>query len=1069
MQHGGAGWFSYGTLALVLLAVLVALWRSGFMARVMRLIEATMLGNWQLAVLGAAAIALSLASWYTTFDGLYHFTSAPLLSALVAFGVQGVMLIVSWLIGESFATGMSQRANPAGATRSAADRPISARETALAMALGAVLAGLAFCWALDRTEAVAIVARPGGIPEVRADWRRVAEVAVQFLAGLAGLGLLALVLRRGGETVRSYVQGLRLIARNAVLWVMLAACMTATVLFSFDSHFNAIFPAGQRRRAAEIRTLNQTAAIVADIGARARKVQAAEAKRLFETEAWNSSDSDLGALAAAARSVQGELEAALSARLEAQQRSIGEQRERIAGAERSESALLARRDGLESELRRLETSMGTLESELANAQAAYDAARRSIAAKEIEAAAEGGGVEGSGKPGKGPIWRQRMAEVSDLQRKLQIADEPRLTAAQRQRDAASARIVGLKREIATIIAEAAKYKGVIRAAAHRIAATETETGEGQQIRRTSAAHLVDAFERARSSFRQHPEAGTLATLQEQCAALQEAVSGVAAGRNRVLSIDCDLKAAAEAATRLLALNAGLQSFSTGCAGGSRLPQTAGTDALLAFGRKCLQDSGLASADTADFGARFQAIEMNRDDKAHRFVVTWNAFLDGNRLAYLALAIAIGIDSLVFMAGLFGAAASRSPLSDVPSRKARSAEQLEALVRSALGQDPPENAELVLAALRPAPGDDDQRSELDLTGCDAGDAERIRKVLVAGRSIGAVERVSAPTDGERYLVRPELIEFLSTVASAARDDQRAQSDRARLVRIVGAALGPDQPGDAAIVLRHAEPIAPRRGFVARLDLAAVGKEKERRLIQGVLSAGMSVGAVGRGGAFDWLRQGRLVPAAATPTGRSEQTYLIGSALFETLLHFRASGPSSVPALQRQPRPVQLTAIDVPSKRASDVAFDEPAVPSVRLLADARLSAAQTPSEPDDEGRRRGFREVLLRDVMSESRTAIASLCRRPDGQRDARTDLERIAREAARALQRATRSLARSLGSDARALAALEETSGEVGVRIPVLLNELLEDLIGEAERSGDDSLLSRLGRLRNGLAMLADR
>ena len=35
--------------------------------------------------------------------------------------------------------------------------------------------------------------------------------------------------------------------------------------------------------------------------------------------------------------------------------------------------------------------------------------------------------------------------------------------------------------------------------------------------------------------------------------------------------------------------------------------------------------------------------MNRDDKAHRFVVTWNAFQDGNRLAYLALAIAIGID------------------------------------------------------------------------------------------------------------------------------------------------------------------------------------------------------------------------------------------------------------------------------------------------------------------------------------------------------------------------------------------------------------------------------------------
>ncbi len=43
------------------------------------------------------------------------------------------------------------------------------------------------------------------------------------------------------------------------------------------------------------------------------------------------------------------------------------------------------------------------------------------------------------------------------------------------------------------------------------------------------------------------------------------------------------------------------------------------------------------------------IDLNRDDKAHNFVVSLNAFQDGNRLAYLALAIAIGIDSLIFMA------------------------------------------------------------------------------------------------------------------------------------------------------------------------------------------------------------------------------------------------------------------------------------------------------------------------------------------------------------------------------------------------------------------------------------
>ena len=114
------------------------------------------------------------------------------------------------------------------------------------------------------------------------------------------------------------------------------------------------------------------------------------------------------------------------------------------------------------------------------------------------------------------------------------------------------------------------------------------------------------------------------------------------------SVDCDPKQAAEAAGGLFALNAGIAAFQARCAGGDKLNGLNTTDALLGFGRNCLQESRLIGKDSAESGARLAAIEMNRDDKAHRFVVTWNAFLDGNRLAYLALVLAIGVDSLVFM-------------------------------------------------------------------------------------------------------------------------------------------------------------------------------------------------------------------------------------------------------------------------------------------------------------------------------------------------------------------------------------------------------------------------------------
>lgn len=784
---------SYGVLALLLLVFLLALWRSGFLLRLLRIVEEAAFSNWQLALLGATAIALSLASGYTTFDGLRNFTSSPLLSALVAFGIQGVMLIVAWLIGESFAVGMGRV--PSG-------KSLSAGETATAMGLGFTLAGLVFCWVLIHHGAVGFTRGAGGNLSLRADWQRVSEVALYFAMALVAVALIAFSFRRGGDVVQPYVQTVRLIAKNAVLWVMFLAAMSASVFFSFDSHFNGIFPVEARARAAEIRTLNQVAGVVADIGERARKVQIAEAERLFESDGWKAYEAQLARLALTAREDQAEIEAVLARHMEERQRGIGEQQERMAGAERSQAALLRKRDELEAELQRLEPSMGALEAELAKAQASHDATRQAIAAKRIDASAEDGGVEGTLKPGKGPAWRQRVGELDELQRRLALVEEPRLKEAQRQRDLASARIVGLKREIATVIGGVAKYKSQIAAAEHRIKAAQTGDGDAPGGRLEPRRALAE-LERARAAFRRQPDAEKLAALQTLCGTLVDAMSAAPAAQERAHSIDCDPKSVAEAAARLFALNAGLTAFRESCAGGARLPQGASTDELLAFGRKCVQDSGLVSNEAADLGARLQAVEMNRDDKAHRFVVTWNAFLDGNRLAYLALALAIGIDALVFTAGLFGAAAARSPLSDLPSPKPRSAGELEAVIRNALGEDHRYNAELVLAAMKPMHGDAGPRAEVELMHHDAETARRIRKVLVAGASIGAVERAASDPREERYIVRPELFEYLSMVANSARASDHGEPGRSRPMRIGGAGVQPDRRSNAEDVLRAIE--------------------------------------------------------------------------------------------------------------------------------------------------------------------------------------------------------------------------------------------------------------------------
>ena len=889
------------------------------------------------------------------------------------------------------------------------------------------------------------------------------------------MAAIAFNFRRGGDVSTPYVQSLRLVAKNAVLWVMLLASMAASVFFSFDSHFNAIFPAEARKRAAEIRTLNQVAGIVADTGERAQKVQIAEAERLFDTGGWKAYDAQLTKLAYVAQTSQAEIEAYFVQKMEERRRGIGEQQERIAGAERGQSALLRKRDEVEAELTRIEPGIGALEAELAKAQGTVNETKQAMAAKRIDASAEDGGVEGTLKRGKGPVYRQRAAELDELKRKLSITDEPRLKEAQRARDLASARIVGLKREIATIIGEIAKYKGEISTADHRIKTAEAHDKdvEGAKI---DPARVLQAFERARAVFRQQPDTERLAALQMQCGNLLGAMMATPATKDRVRSIDCDPRQAAEAAARVFALNAGLVAFQTNCAGGSKLPQSAATDTLLGFGRQCLQDSGLVTKEASDLGARLQAIEMNRDDKAHRFVVTWNAFLDGNRLGYLALVLAIGVDALVFMAGLFGAAAVKSPLSDMPSPKARSAEQLEAIVKNALGEERLENAELVLAAMKPMRGDAGHRAEVDLTHYDPETARRIRKVLVAGSSIGAVERASSDSDDERYLVRSELFEYLSVVANSARESDREYSNKTRLIQIVGVALEPDRQGNAEIVLHHVEPINRRHGFMAKVDLEAVPEDR-RRLVQNVLNAAMTMSAVqrhDRGGA----RAGGLLARAMGRSSPLETTYLVHTDLFKTLLLYRAG--SSVLAVAGHGER-QLTDAR-PKARSSTATADHR---QDRLLANGR--GGNGAPHGADRGLETRFRHELVSalgmtpaaidtvwepEVAAEA-LAAANVLRRQARNRSAlRSELTLVESDYRRALEHEHEAIAAKHGNDRRALTLLRELTAEIDRRIPALmllpaaglidrLVLALEEALGE-DRLNDDEhlLLSRLQRLK---------
>jgi hypothetical protein len=823
-------------LLLVALCLLILFRRSGVFARLRGAIEKALIDNWQLTLLASTGVALSLASAYTTWDGLRNFTRAPLLSLAIAFGIQGVMLIVAWLIGESFAVGMNQRA-PDG-------RRPRLPDALIGMCLGVALVSLIFYWVLQHFDAITLSNAAG----FHADLAKVGEIGLYFLIGLVLIAIIGFGSRRGGDISTSYAQSLRLMVKNAVLWVMFLSSMAASVFFSFDSHFNAIFPAEARARAAEIRTTSQIGSSIADIGALAQRRQLEEAERLFDTAGWKAYDKQLAQLSRLARDSQGEIEKYFVAQMEERRRAINEQQERIATSHSGQAGLANKKLSLTDELSRLKAERPALAAEYAQHRSELDAKAKEIDVKRVEGMAEDRGVEGSMKQGKGPVYRQRMSELALLNDQYKIKEE-RTKDAYRRLNGVESRLAQVARELSGIDGDLAKFKGEAETAEERIKAT-LAVGTGGEDGKLDPARVLPGFERARANFRQQPTTERLAALQQQCSNLVGAMSSTEATKGKLRGIDCDPKQAAEAAGRVFGLNGAISAFQARCGGGDKLNGLTSTDALLGFGRSCLQDSGLISKDSAEAGARLAAIEMNRDDKAHRFVVTWNAFLDGNRLAYLALILAIGVDALVFMSGLFGAQALRSPLSDVPSPKARSAEQLQAVIDTALLPHTYENARLMLNAMRPMAPRDGFTQRVTLRHDDPH-APDLNRLLNAGATIGAVRHVEANV----YELRSELFEYLSLAAKKSYGADKSYVVLAELERIMAVSLLPNVRENVETVLRYVHPIEDRAGaldkvgrqerseFTAEIRLDEV-ERNDKKVVRNALNAGATLQAVER---------------------------------------------------------------------------------------------------------------------------------------------------------------------------------------------------------------------------------
>ncbi|MEO1793859.1 MAG: hypothetical protein AAFU50_04535, partial [Pseudomonadota bacterium] len=424
-----------------------------FVKRADKLTLKNLMTNWQLTLLGATGIVLSLASGWTTWDGMRNFTQEPLLSLMITFGIQGVMLIVAWLIGESFATGLTVRPEPDARGNVPSQRlanAFGAASNVAGMVIGLLIVAIGTIYVLNTfVDADTGVFSAGTLTGV--------SNGLLFVAMLITL-VAGIMIAAGGQILGDYIQGIRVMARGAVLWVMFLACMATSVFFSFDSLFSTIFPQRERERAAELRAQNQVAGVVSDVAALATRRQLSEIESLFGTEGWQAYRGNLDAIISLANRAPGAIRAQIASDIETQRQRVAELEEKRATALSGQAGLAARKTQLAEEIGRVKTGRPEAAAAVAQYKQSVNEIEKRADEQRAFMLAEERGVEGSGKVGRGRMWRQARSELRRITSELEVAQR-RLRSASDRLETIDRRASSIEAELAQIDGSLAQLKG----------------------------------------------------------------------------------------------------------------------------------------------------------------------------------------------------------------------------------------------------------------------------------------------------------------------------------------------------------------------------------------------------------------------------------------------------------------------------------------------------------------------------------------------------------------------------------------------------------------------------------
>jgi predicted nucleic acid-binding Zn-ribbon protein len=524
-------------------------------------------------LMAATSLALSVASGWTTWDGLSNFASSEALSLLITFGIQGVLLVSAWLVAGELARRAQIRS-------SIPPNPFAEGGR----------------WAFGYGH-----------------------------AGYSGLTLVA-------------------------LWLMLAVSMSASLFFSFDSLFEKVFGDRDRAQAAKVRTQNAVASLLAAQELQLRIATSTATAELLGSPQWTRYAVQLEDLQTSAFRAP----AALKAQALEDEKSRTPHLARVSVAigqnkVRLDTAVRQLRDNHES-LERLEAGRSAVASRIASIQQSISEKKLELNRQMAEAQREERGLSPSKKQGRGPRYRQLIAELNRLGIEVDrlIQDKELLSMQLVDLDKRRAKLDAVRTTLTGRRSELQQGLAGLREQQAKLQSGKQHAAEAGRVLNGSLRDLGQFMD----TFIGAPSPSALEKLRESCKSLHRSLVGARAALPLPGANACNTDGVRAQMAELVASVQRLEAYSTYCAASDRISRMEVGPALQ-LAQECLAKASLPPREADALAARLQDISLRRDDLAHHFIVSSNAFLDGNPLAYLALAIAVVIDGLVLASSFCG--------------------------------------------------------------------------------------------------------------------------------------------------------------------------------------------------------------------------------------------------------------------------------------------------------------------------------------------------------------------------------------------------------------------------------